>query len=135
MQFEKECLIIDDDPDDQEIFIMCIKKISKHINCTTMNNGVDAVAMLKTDTAYTPQYIFIDVNMPKINGIECLRMIKNIDRLKYAKIYMYSTTSEGATVTESKRLGANDFLVKPSKTAELKEKLSEIFEIVSEINK
>jgi CheY-like chemotaxis protein len=134
MQSTKECLIIDDDIDDQEIFLMCLKKINKDIHCTTMNNGVDAISMLQSNLQYIPNYVFIDVNMPKLNGIDCLRSIKNIPRLKYSKIFMYSTTSENATVEESMRLGADDFIVKPAKTAELKVKLSKIFEIVSEIN-
>jgi CheY-like chemotaxis protein len=134
MQATKECLIIDDDIDDQEIFLMCVKKINKDINCTTMNNGVDAISMLQSNLQYIPNYVFIDVNMPKLNGIDCLRIIKNIPRLKYSKIFMYSTTSENATVEESMRLGADDFIVKPAKTTELKIKLSKIFEIVSEIN-
>jgi CheY-like chemotaxis protein len=99
-----------------------------------LNDGVEAVSLLKSNSDYTPDYIFIDVNMPKMNGIACLGLLKNIERLKYSKIYMYSTTSEKSAVEDSKKLGADDFIIKPSKTAELKEKLSKIFDIVSEIN-
>jgi response regulator of citrate/malate metabolism len=134
MQKVKQCLIIDDDPDDQEIFEMCVKKISNNIKCVALDNGVDAVAMLKSNSDYIPDYIFIDVNMPKMNGIDCLQLLKNIERLQYSKIFMYSTTSELSVVENSKKLGANDFIVKPVKTTELKEKLSKIFDIVSEIN-
>jgi CheY-like chemotaxis protein len=135
MQRTKECLIIDDDKDDQEIFIMCVRKISKDINCRTMDDGVEAIATLTADEHYTPDYIFIDVNMPKMNGLECLKIIKNIKRLANSKIFMYSTTSAGSTFADSLREGADDFIIKPSKTVELKERLSKIFEIVSEIDK
>jgi len=131
----KECLIIDDDVDDQEIFIMCLRKLNKSINCTTMNNGVEAIAMLISSEKYTPDYIFIDVNMPKMNGIDCLRIIKNVGRLQYSRIFMYSTTSEGSVLALSRELGAEDFIIKPAKTAALKEKLSVIFGIVSEIDR
>jgi CheY-like chemotaxis protein len=114
---------------------MCLKKVDSSINCLTADDGVEAIAMLSTDAAYTPNYIFIDVNMPKMNGIDCLKMIKHIDRLKYTKIFMYSTTSEAAVLDETKNLGADDFIIKPAKTAELKEKLSTIFGIVSKIKK
>ncbi len=134
MKQTKTCLIVDDDADDQEIFLMCLKQISNNeIECLTANNGVEAITML-VDKEYTPSYIFIDVNMPKMNGIDCLRIIKNIDRLKYSKIFMYSTTSEGSALATSQQLGANDFIIKPSSSTMLKEKLSKIFEIVSEIN-
>ncbi|HWZ14002.1 MAG TPA: response regulator [Mucilaginibacter sp.] len=134
MQATRECLIIDDDQDDQEIFLMCVRKISKDINCMAMDDGINALSMLASKPQYIPDYIFVDVNMPKMNGIDCLRALKGIDRLKDTKIFMYSTTSETSTLNESKRLGANDFIVKPPKTETLKEKLSTIFEIVSKIN-
>ncbi|HEX8516688.1 MAG TPA: response regulator [Bacteroidia bacterium] len=130
----KKCLIIDDDPDDQEIFLMCLKKIGQNIEGITSNSGVEALAMLKKDQAYVPDYIFLDVNMPKMNGVECLKQLRQIDRLKATRILMYSTTSETDVVKESKSHGANDFIMKPSKTKDLKEKLSAIFNIVSEIN-
>ncbi len=127
------CLVIDDDQDDQEIFLMCIHKISTHIECTTKNNGVDALCLLESDIAYIPDFIFIDVNMPKMNGIDCLKKLKTIDRLSETKIYMYSTTSETATVNETAHLGADGFLMKPAKTAELKEKLIHIFNLTTVI--
>ncbi len=129
----KECLIIDDDKDDQEIFLLCIRRITDKVNCTFLNDGIDALALLKTDDSYTPDYIFLDVNMPKMNGIECLKMLRNIPRLSRTKIFMYSTSSEIKTVERSRDLGADDFIVKPTRTHELKEKLSAILEIVSEL--
>ena len=134
MQEMKECLIIDDDEDDQEIFLMCIRSISRYVNGRTANNGVDALAMFAAEPAYTPHYIFIDVNMPKMNGIECLKKLKAIARLSDTKMFMYSTTAEDTTYGACKQLGATEFIIKPTRTGELKEKLSAIFEIVSKIN-
>jgi CheY-like chemotaxis protein len=134
MKTIQQCLIIDDDEDDQEIFVMCVNKISDHIRCTTMNNGVEAIALLQADESYSPEYIFIDMNMPKMNGIECLKHIRAIERLRNSSIFMYSTTSETSVVSQSKALGATDFIIKPAKTAELKEKLSAIFSIASVID-
>jgi CheY-like chemotaxis protein len=130
---KKECLLIDDDLDDQEIFKLCVQKIRANVNCTAVNDGSEALTLL-TGTDYTPDFIFLDVNMPKMNGIDCLRMLKRIDRLKNTLIFMYSTTSEKKTVEEAKKLGADDFVIKPSKTTELKDKLAQIFKIVSGMN-
>ncbi len=127
MQEAKQCLIIDDDQDDQEIFLMCLQQVNKNVDCAANSDSVDAVAWLANDTAYTPDFIFVDMNMPKMNGIECLKKLRKIDRLKDTVIYMYSTTSEGSLVAESKRYGASDFIIKPARTAELKEKLAQIF--------
>jgi len=121
------CLIIDDDLDDQEIFLMCVQEINKNIQCLTCNTGVDAISMLESDHSYIPEYIFIDVNMPKMNGITCLELLKNIEHLKHSKFYMYSTSADRSALEDSRKLGANDFIIKPVRKAELKEKLSMIF--------
>jgi PleD family two-component response regulator len=57
-----------------------------------------------------------------------------MERLNYTKIYMYSTTSDGSAVAESKDLGAEDFIVKPAKTVDLKDKLARILDVVSNID-
>ncbi len=127
MKAIKECLLIDDDQDDQEVFLLCVNKISKDINCKAIDTAVDAVSMLATNDEYIPDYIFVDVNMPKMNGIDCLKHLKRIDRLKHTKIFMYSTSSDNEIIEASKELGADEFIIKPAKFIELKETLSEIF--------
>jgi len=134
MEKAKHCLVIDDDADDQEIFKMCLNTVAPHVRCASAKNGVEAVTMLQSNTGYSPDFIFIDMNMPKMNGLECLRKLKEMDHLKKAKMFMYSTTSEKTAVSESKELGAEDFIVKPAKTLELKEKLAWIFRVVSGID-
>ncbi|GEO08252.1 response regulator [Segetibacter aerophilus] len=124
----KRCLIIDDDPDDQEIFMMCVKNLDNSIDCKTSGDGVEAIALLGSDGEVAPDYIFIDVNMPRMNGIECLTEIRKIEKLNDTRIFMYSTTAEEKRVNESKKLGAEDFIVKPIRMSELKEKLRHIFQ-------
>lgn len=128
------CLIIDDDEDDQEIFMMCVDKISKNIECRAISDCVEAILMMAANTDYTPDYIFLDMNMPKMNGIACLKELKRLPRLKDVKIMMYSTTSETGLYEESKQLGATDFIIKPSDTTELKAILANVFLIAPEIN-
>ncbi|HRO41445.1 MAG TPA: response regulator [Flavipsychrobacter sp.] len=125
-----QCLLIDDDQDDQEIFIMCLESLSDHISCLAKSDGAEAIELFNAHIGYVPDYIFLDVNMPKMNGIECLRLLKNIDRLKSTKIFMYSTISEGDTLSESVKLGAEDFIVKPTKAADLKNRLAAIFKTI-----
>ena len=125
----KSCLLIDDDIDDQEIFEMCLLDLSQNINFMAIKNGINAINMLESDKDYTPDYIFLDVNMPKLNGLDCLTILKTKERLQACKIYMYSTTSAHSSVEESERLGATGFIIKPTKTTELKNILSKILEI------
>ena len=121
-----QCLLVDDDLDDQEVFLMTLEKINKNIECLTANNGVEALSLLKAQNSFVPDYIFLDVNMPKMNGIECLKNLKELSQLDRCKIFMYSTTSEAAVLEKSKKWGADDFIVKPASPAVLKEKLSAI---------
>jgi len=117
---------VDDDLDDQEVFLMTLEKINKNIKCLTANNGVEALSLLTAQNLFVPDYIFLDVNMPKMNGIECLKNIKDLAHLNNCKIYMYSTTSEASVLEKSKKLGATDFIVKPASPAVLKQTLSVI---------
>ncbi len=134
MEEIRKCMIVDDDEDDQEIFKMCLKAVNKDIHCVSAYDGQEAIDMLASNPELAPHFIFLDVNMPKMNGIECLRILQKIPSLRNTKIFIYSTTAEKSALEESKKLGATDYIVKPSKTSVLKEKLGNIFKIVSEIN-
>jgi len=127
MSHTRKCLIIDDDPDDQEIFAMCLNAVDEDAECRAISDPVEAIEELEKEENYIPDYIFLDVNMPKINGIDCLRRLKTIDRLRHTKIFMYSTTSDGPALAQSRVLGAEDFIVKPPGTAELKQRLTAVF--------
>jgi CheY-like chemotaxis protein len=118
--------VIDDDLDDQEIFTLAAKNVDPAIQCTFVNDGVLAIKRFSNDPAFTPGIIFIDVNMPRMNGIECLEKLRSIDRLNDIPIYMCSTSSDPTIITKVKDLGASDFIVKPSTIAEFAAVLAEI---------
>jgi len=121
-----QCLLVDDDVDDQEVFLLTLEKINKNIKCLTANNGAEALSLLTAPHSFVPDFIFLDVNMPKMNGIECLKRLKDLAHLNTCKIFMYSTTSEPSVLEKSKKLGAADFIVKPASPAVLQEILSVI---------
>ena len=121
------CLLIDDDQDDQEIFSMALEDINSSIQCIMVSSGIAALEKLNAKKPLIPDYIFIDVNMPKMNGIECLREIQKLEHLKDAEVFMYSTSSDERMIEKSKALGAKDFIVKPPGLALLTEKLLQVF--------
>ncbi len=122
-----QCFLIDDDPDDQEIFMMALEDVGKKIDCICASNCVEALEKLHNEPDYYPDYIFVDINMPKLNGIECLKAIKKLDRLKHVPVYMYSTSADPKIISESKQLGAADFIVKPTTVGKLTSILSTLF--------
>ena|SRR5690242_11181330 len=108
---KKEILLIDDDAEEHELFCMAIEKYNHHISCkhaTNCNEG------LKLALAEHPDIIFLDYNMPVINGYECLKHIKGYSSLKELPVYMYSASSVSS---EYKNLcieaGAKGWINKP----------------------
>ena len=122
----KTCYLIEDDIDDQDLFRMALDGIDKTIKCDVANNGYDAVQQLNTKPDYTPDYIFMDVNMPKMNGIDCLKHLRKLSRLNGTPIIMVSTSEEPQIIAQCKQLGANDFVVKPASLDSLTSILSKI---------
>lgn len=121
------CFLIDDDKDDQEIFLMALEDINVSVSCITANNGNDALQKFEEDETFLPDYIFLDLNMPKINGRQCLVEIKKISRLKHIPIIIYSTSSAQRDKIETEILGASAFITKPSSITEFSKILAHVF--------
>ncbi|KAJ1496843.1 hypothetical protein HMI54_014105 [Coelomomyces lativittatus] len=105
-------LRVDDDDDDLQLFAEAIKHIDPTIECITMTTALSALDFLKADVL-APDFIFIDINMPVMDGKKCLQEIKKIEKCKFTPIVMLSTTASAKEITEYKELGA-DFLAKPN---------------------
>jgi CheY-like chemotaxis protein len=123
---KNECFLIDDDLDDQELFIMALQEVNRDMACVIANDGIEALQKLKTDASFVPDYIFLDVNMPKMNGLQCLAEIKKLSHLQDVDVIMFSTSSDKNIVEKSKELGATDFQVKPAGLGLLIQKLAKI---------
>ena len=126
MQQPITCFLIDNDEEDQEIFDMALKDTYPAIHCIFANDGPDALQKLTTHTSFIPSLIFIDMNMPFMDGVQCLQEIKKLQHLENVPVYMYSTSADPAVVASVKKAGANDFIVKPSSLKKLTDILSEI---------
>jgi CheY-like chemotaxis protein len=124
----KQCFLIDDDLDDQEIFLMALHEADKDIHCEVANDGIEAIKKLTEDTSFIPDFIFLDINMPRMNGMQCLVEIKKINHLAEVKIIMLSTSADRNMISRSKELGATEFLLKPSAIGLLVNTLTKILE-------
>src|SRR5688500_16049410 len=114
MQFHPTVFLIDDDADDQEIFSHAMERANSTARCVFASDGIQALEKIIKDPDFNPDFIFIDMNMPRMNGQQCLTEIKKIDRMKNVPVYMYSTSADPESIEENKQLGATDFIVKPS---------------------
>jgi CheY-like chemotaxis protein len=110
--------IADDDQDDQELFIGALQQIDGSCICLTAFDGEDAIQKLTTATVL-PDIIFLDLNMPKINGKQCLANIKGSPVLQKVPVIIYSTSADQKEIQETELLGAAFFLQKPNRFTDL----------------
>lgn len=125
MSYPVVCFLVDDDDDDQEIFKSALQEIDPAIKCVIANNGADALERLSNDS-FLPDFIFLDLNMPGINGKQCLAEIKKSSRLRSVPVIIYSTTVSEKDMEEINLLGASTFFTKPSRYSELIQTLSRL---------
>ena len=118
-------LIVDDDIDDLLFFADAIAEIDPQIQCVNAMNGIEALRQLESMSA-RPDFIFLDLNMPKMNGKQCLRHIKNSPLFYSIPVIIYSTSRLPEDMAEVAELGAAAFLIKPNKFHLLKTEIAGI---------
>ncbi len=117
-------LVVDDDEDDQMLFKEALKQINSLVNCEIAFNGAEALAKLKTMPV--PDIIFLDLNMPVMNGFECLRAIKKEQIFQDIPVIIFTTANDNATIEQSRKLGATAFFHKPIDFNNLLNKLQQL---------
>ena len=117
--------IIDDDQDDQELFIEALKDLDENCQCITAFNGQEALQKLKT-IPELPDFIFLDLNMPLMNGRQFLFEIKRENLIGDTPVIIYSTSTDTKDVVDTIQLGAVSFLQKPNRFEDLSKALAGI---------
>ena len=107
-------LLIEDDTIEVMKFHRVLKSMELNHKIVEANNGEEALAILK-DREIIPDIIVLDLNMPKINGIEFLGILKQDDVLKYIPAIILSTSNNHKDVMECYRLGIAGYIIKPLK--------------------
>src|SRR5438270_7146277 len=93
-------LIVDDDEDDKEMFCEVVSAISDSHTCITSSNGHEALHLLQTSQTL-PNFIFLDLNMPRMSGKQCLAQLKKSERLSTIPVIIYSTSKLDAGKEET----------------------------------
>ncbi len=126
------CYLVDDDREDQEIFTMALEDVSYEVNLRCFDDGIVLLDELSKEDAALPQLIFLDLNMAKMNGKECLSALVTHEKFSDVRIIVYSTSSNIRDIDESKKLGAFDYIVKPASFETLVKTLESIFSTLPE---
>ncbi len=116
----KNIFLADDDEDDRLFFEEALKEVCNDAILTVAENGDELMEILYRPPVPMPDVIFLDLNMPKKNGFECLAEIKNNRNLKNLPIIIFTTSLQEESVRKVYNQGANYYVRKPTDYKQLK---------------
>ncbi|WP_125719990.1 response regulator [Flavobacterium ustbae] len=127
-------LLADDDEDDCLFFKEALDEISVSTTLTMVHDGVQLMNYLKNNISNLPDVVFLDLNMPLKNGLECLAEIKDSESLKNLPVIIFSTSLDGEIVENLFKKGASFYIRKPGEFSKLKNVIDKALTIASENN-
>lgn len=125
----KNVYLSDDDADDREFFAEALFEISASLVLTTSTNGAELIAQLEKPAVTFPDVIFLDINMPKKDGMQSLNEIRKNARIGHIPVVMYSTSANPDFINKAHKLGANYYFVKPADYKTLKQRIAAVLSI------
>ena len=110
----KNIFLADDDADDRMFFEDALKEVNIQTHLTLSSDGSELMSNLETVIKPPPpDVIFLDLNMPRKNGFQCLEEIRNTPKFKGVPIVIFSTTINEDAVNKTYQHGANHYICKP----------------------
>jgi len=122
-------LLADDDEDDRSFFRRAIEEVRVKTVLNTVNDGQQLMEYLLRNGTSLPNIIFLDLNMPRKGGIECLEEIRSMKELKDISIVIYSTSGSEEDIETTFLKGANVYIKKPNDFQKLKEAIAKVLSI------
>ncbi|WP_160290196.1 response regulator [Flavihumibacter solisilvae] len=119
-------LLIDDDPEELDILTEALNGVTPRIRCVYAKG---AEAALKVLHQITPDVVFIDINMPKIDGIECLALLRNMKLPEQVDVFIYSNFIDDKVCKLALEMGAKDCIKKPYSILQLKAILRKVLQV------
>jgi CheY-like chemotaxis protein len=111
-------LYAEDDPEDVEVFSEALKEINPSILFQSVKDGSEVIPFLES-SVLMPNFIFLDVNMPVVNGRDCMIQLKNNKKYKSIPVVIYTTSNRDEDKRELLKLGAADYIIKPNTFTEV----------------
>ena len=122
-------LLTDDDEDDRDFFSDAVASIQLNFPIEFCKNGIELIDRLYNKNLFTPDIIFLDLNMPLMSGFETLQQIRQDVYFKdIPVIAIYSTSASEAGIEKTFKLGANAYIIKPSEFNDLKKLIRKVIE-------
>ena len=124
-------LLADDDKDDCIFFKAAVNDLIPSANLTTVNDGEQLMQLLTTKASTLPHVLFLDLNMPRKNGFECLSEIKLDKKLREIIVVVYSTSFEQEVVNQLYQDGAHFFIRKPAEFLQFKKIIQQTLKLIA----
>ena len=126
--------LADDDKDDCLFFKDALEELPVSAELTTVHNGEQLMQLLTEKIGELPQVLFLDLNMPRKNGFECLSEIKSSDKLKELPVIIFSTSFEQDVVNLLYKKGGQYYIRKPAEFSQLKKVIHEALILIGQGN-
>lgn len=121
--------LVDDDKDDRFLFQEVIEEIKINTNLLLFTNGQEFMDYLTQESIGNLHIVFLDLNMPVKNGIQCLEEIRSNNRFNDISVAIYSTSSSEADIEETFVKGANVYINKPNDFKSLKKTIEQVLRV------
>jgi CheY-like chemotaxis protein len=129
----KICVLIEDDPADRALFASAMVNVACDFDVLVFGNAQEAIRKIR-DREIIPDVIFLDMNMPGINGYQFLVYLKGQIRYSRIPVIVYSTTADPLERTRTRKMGAAGFFERPAAYSELSSKLTEMLADIRILN-
>jgi two-component system response regulator len=128
-----DILLVDDNPNDQELTLRALRKYNANLRVHVVHDGVEALEFMFATGRYAqrqplmhPRVILLDLKLPKIDGLEVLQRLRADPELRATPVVMLTSSREERDVAESYRLGVNSYIVKPVDYDEFTETMKQV---------
>lgn len=130
---EKRILLVEDNPDDEALTIRALKANNLRNEIVVARDGAEAVDFLfgtgayaERDTTNQPELVLLDLNLPKLNGLEVLKKIRSDNRTQLLPVVVLTTSDEYRDRVDSYRFGANSYIGKSVNFEEFSESVRQL---------
>jgi PleD family two-component response regulator len=125
---QRSIYLADDDQDDRSMFVEALLEIDSNVIVTQAQDGEQLMDILNAQPDPLPEIIFLDINMPKMDGFACLEEIKRDTKLKKLYVVMLSTSNDQENIDKAYNLGAALYAVKPNSFQGLKSLIKNVLQ-------
>jgi CheY-like chemotaxis protein len=126
---KEQIFLADDDEDDCALFQSALREVGDGIELVISYDGEELMETLDRRVPPPPHVIFLDLNMPRKNGMECLEQIRQTDKYKNIPVIIFSTSSQENSIYEAYEKGASRYITKPGTFTLLKKTIQKVLDI------